>query len=115
MICTKMKFNGFLVIGFAWGILAASSQAFAGDNYEMISTGMTVEQVENLIGAPSDMDKDFTKPTLNYIASTLKGLDNKDSDLFLLWKIREDLIYVIGLNKDEKVAVKHRFFFATKP
>jgi len=85
--------------------------ACATDPYQTISVGDSREKVIALLGKPGSIDKDLTPSRRELITSNLKKLDNHDSEHFSIWKPDEDLVYVIGFNKKEKVAVKHRFFF----
>ncbi len=85
--------------------------ACATDPYQTISVGDSREHVIELLGKPGSIDKDLTPSRKVFITSTLKKLDNHDSESFSIWKPDEDLVYVIGFNKKGSVAVKHRFFF----
>ncbi len=92
-------------------IIALLLFACTTDPYQTISVGDSREKVIALLGKPGSPDKDLPPTRKEFITSNLKKLDNHDSKYFSIWKSDEDLIYVIGFNKDEKVAVKHRFFF----
>ncbi len=85
--------------------------ACAADPYQTISVGDSREKVIALLGKPGSIDKDLPPSRKELITSNLKKLDNHDSEYFSIWKPEEDLVYVIGFNKKEKVAVKHKFFF----
>lgn len=83
----------------------------AADPYETISVGDSREKIITLLGKPGNIDNDLSSKRKELITLNLKNLDNHDSKYFSIWKSDEDLVYVIGFNKDEKVAVKHRFVF----
>jgi hypothetical protein len=41
---------------------------------------------------------------------TLQKPDNKNSEYFSIWWRDSDPVYVVGFDKTDNVAVKHRFF-----
>jgi len=86
----------------------------AADDYESIAAGITVDKAIQILGKPADFENDLTKEQLDYVASLIKDLDNKDSEMFLIWEKGNDLMYVLGINKDNRVAVKHRILFLTE-
>ncbi len=85
--------------------------ACAADPYQKIAVGDSRETIITLLGKPGSIDKDLPPSRKELITSNLKKLNNQDSEYFSIWKIDEDMVYVIGFNKKGKVAVKHRFFF----
>jgi|SRR3989344_2248026 len=92
-------------------IIALLLFACATDPYQTISVGDSRDKVVALLGKPGSIDKDLPPSRRELIKSNLKKLDNHDSEYFSIWKLDEDTVYVIGFNKKQKVAVKHRFFF----
>jgi hypothetical protein len=92
-------------------IIALFLFSCATDLYQTISVGDSREKVIALLGKPGSIDKDLPPNRKELITSNLKKLDNHDSEYFSIWKLDENLVYVIGFNKKEKVAVKHRFYF----
>jgi len=61
------------------------------------------------LGEPSNPVQ-IPPDTKNFIANTLQKLDNKNSEYFSIWWRDLDSVYVVGFDKTDKVAVKHRFF-----
>ncbi len=105
MRCTTSLRNNILPV------IALLLFACATDPYQTISVGDSREQVIALLGKPGSIDKDLPPSRKVFITSTLRKLDNKDSETFSIWKPDGDLVYVVGFNKKGQVAVKHRFFF----
>ena len=75
--------------------------ACATDPYQTISVGDSREQVIALLGKPGSIDKDLPPSRKVFITSTLRKLDNKDSETFSIWKPDgSNLVYptLVGTN-----------------
>jgi hypothetical protein len=82
------------------------------DHYQTIAVGDSREKVIALLGKPSNPEKDLSRSERETIKSALQKTNNRDSEKFSIWKRDGELFYIVGFNKKDTVAVKHRIFFA---
>src|SRR4051794_39767287 len=69
------------------------------DHYQTIAVGDSRDKVFELLGSPSNPEKDLTGNERESIKSALKKTNNLDSESFSIWKRDRDLFYIVGFNK----------------
>jgi hypothetical protein len=104
-----MPHGNFFVMLMALVISAFAPSAHAAtDPYLRIAEGDSRARVVRLLGEPADPRKDLNAAERKNINAALKITDHKDSVEFAIWKQSSHLYYLIGFNKKDVVATKHR-------
>lgn len=78
------------------------------DPYLKIAEGDSRARVVSLLGEPVDPSRDLSAAERKNIRSALKITDNKGAVEFVIWKRSGQLFYLIGFNRSNTVATKHR-------
>lgn len=78
------------------------------DPYLRIAEGDSRARVVGLLGEPVDPSRDLSAAERKNIRSALKITANKDAVEVLIWKRSGQLFYLIGFNRSNTVATKHR-------
>ncbi len=87
----------------------------ATDPYLRIAEGDSRARVIRLLGNPAEPARDLTADQRKTIKSVLKDIDNKNSVEVTIWKKNDHLFYLIGFNKEGRVAAKHRLLALVGP